>query len=246
MKLNCDMGESFGCWQMGNDAAVMPWVDMANIACGFHASDPDNMALSISLASTHQVEIGAHPGYDDKLGFGRRSIAHSEAAITSLVAYQVGALEALCQLQGVSVSYVKPHGALYNDMMADEGLFCAIVAAVSGLNQHRMVPLKLMILARCDNQRYQQLAMAQNVELLYEAFADRAYDDSGMLVARHLRGAVYHDCQQIRHQVMTLAQGFVTTVTGKQLLLHADTVCVHGDNDESIATVKAIYEDLHP
>ncbi|MGF1727002.1 5-oxoprolinase subunit PxpA [Photobacterium nomapromontoriensis] len=246
MKLNCDMGESFGCWKMGNDAAVMPWVDMANIACGFHASDPDNMTATIKLAIMHKVEIGAHPGYDDKLGFGRRTIAHTSVAITSLVAYQVGALEALCQLQGASVNYVKPHGALYNDMMADTDIFCAILAAVAGLNQHRATPLKLMILARGSNQHYQQLAMAMHVELLYEAFADRAYDDSGMLVARHVAGAVYHDSQQIRAQVAKLAQGGVMTVTGKQLALQVDTVCVHGDNDESIATVKALYEDLHP
>lgn len=156
MKLNCDMGESFGCWSMGNDAAVMPWVDMANIACGFHASDPDNMVATIALAVSRHVEIGAHPGYDDKIGFGRRSIPHSSESISALVAYQVGALEALCQLQGAHVSYVKPHGALYNDMMKTPVIFQAILAAVAGLNQQRETPLALMILARVDNTQYQQ------------------------------------------------------------------------------------------
>ncbi|MGF1685497.1 5-oxoprolinase subunit PxpA [Photobacterium japonica] len=244
MKLNCDMGESFGCWSMGNDAAVMPWVDMANIACGFHASDPENMAATIALAVFRHVDIGAHPGYDDKVGFGRRSIPHSAAAITALVAYQVGALDALCQLQGAAVTYVKPHGALYNDMMQNETVYQAILSAVAGLNQHRSAPLALMILARVDNQAYQQWADEQGVPLLFEAFADRAYDDEGLLVPRSQPNAVYHDPTQIRQQVALLARGTVRTLSGNFLILQVDTVCVHGDNDASIALVKTLSEDL--
>lgn len=244
MKLNCDMGESFGCWSMGNDAAVMPWVDMANIACGFHASEPDNMVATIALAVSRHVEIGAHPGYDDKIGFGRRSIPHSSESITALVAYQVGALEALCQLQGAHVSYVKPHGALYNDMMKTPVIFQAILTAVAGLNQQRETPLALMILARVDNTQYQQWAEAVGVPLLFEAFADRAYDDQGLLVARSEPNAVYHDPAQIRQQVAHLAKGQVITVSGHVLPLQVDTVCVHGDNEESIAMVKTLHDDI--
>ncbi|PSW17611.1 LamB/YcsF family protein [Photobacterium sanctipauli] len=246
MKLNCDMGESFGQWKMGNDAAVMPWVDMANIACGFHASDPDHMSETVMLAKAHQVDVGAHPGYDDKEGFGRRSIPHSHQAIANLVAYQVGALSAISQYHGVEVSYVKPHGALYNDMMADEGIFTAIVESVSKLNLNRKTPLKLMILARVDNTAYSALASKYQVELLFEAFADRAYDEQGLLVARSLPGSVYHDSTRIRQQVAEFSAGYVTTISGTKLKLRADSICVHGDNDESIAVVKTLHGDLHP
>jgi len=246
MKLNCDMGESFGAWQMGNDHAVMPWIDQANIACGFHASDPDVMAQTVSWAISHHVEIGAHPGYEDKVGFGRRSIPHSLTSITRLVAYQVGALDALCQIQNIHVAYIKPHGALYNDMMANAAIFEAIVEAVAGLNQARHVKLKLMVLARADNSEYLNIAKRYDVELLQEAFADRAYDDVGTLVPRTESGAVYHDATMIKQQVIELAEGRVTTVSGKTLLLHADTVCVHGDNDESIATIAALHKVLNP
>ncbi|MGF1680050.1 5-oxoprolinase subunit PxpA [Photobacterium minamisatsumaniensis] len=244
MKLNCDMGESFGCWKMGNDEAVMPWVDMANIACGFHASDPDHMSETVSLAKKHKVEIGAHPGYNDKQGFGRRSIPHSSVAISYLIAYQIGALNAICQFHDVVMTYVKPHGALYNDMMAEERVFIAIVESISRLNPSFEKPLKLMVLARADNTAYRDLAAKYNVELLFEAFADRAYDDTGLLVARSESGAVYHDSQRIRQQVAELSAGFITTASGTKLLLQADTVCVHGDNEQSIAVVKSLYEDL--
>ncbi|MBC7006003.1 5-oxoprolinase subunit PxpA [Photobacterium sp. BZF1] len=244
MKLNCDMGESFGSWTMGKDADVMPYIDMANIACGFHASDPDHMAKTIQLAVEDNVAIGAHPGYDDKSGFGRRSIPHSAEEITRLVAYQIGALDALCQLYGGGVSYVKPHGALYNDMMAQPWIFEAIVSAVSDLNQYRTLPLKLMILARRNNQHYKELAAQRNVELLFEGFADRAYDSEGLLVPRAEAGSVYHDSQRIRQQVAELAKGRVTTIDGQTLTLDVDTVCVHGDNDESIAVVRQLAEDL--
>ncbi|MGR5061473.1 5-oxoprolinase subunit PxpA [Photobacterium sp. DNB22_13_2] len=244
MKLNCDMGESFGSWSMGKDPDVMPYVDMANIACGFHASDPDHMARTIQLAVEDNVEIGAHPGYDDKSGFGRRSIPHSAEAITRLVAYQIGALDALCQLYGGVVRYVKPHGALYNDMMVQPWIFEAILSAVSDLNQYRSSPLKLMILARCDNQQYIELSAQRNVELLFEGFADRAYNSEGLLVPRSQAGSVYHDSHRIRQQVAELAAGKVTTIDGKTLALDVDTVCVHGDNDESIAIVRQLAEDL--
>ncbi|WP_299014238.1 5-oxoprolinase subunit PxpA [uncultured Photobacterium sp.] len=246
MKLNCDMGESFGAWQMGHDQVVMPWIDMANIACGFHASDPDVMAQTVAWALSHQVEIGAHPGYDDKAGFGRRSIPHSMAAITQLVAYQAGALDAICQLQGGQISYIKPHGALYNDMMASESVFEATVEAVSGLNRNRHLALKLMILAKSDNNGYQQIAEHYKVELLYEAFADRAYDDAGLLVPRSQPGAVYQEFERIKQQVTELVRGQVTTISGNKLYLAADTVCVHGDNKASIATIEALHKVLNP
>lgn len=251
MKLNCDIGESYGPWQMGNDEKVMPFIDMANIACGFHASDPDIMAQTVEWATTHQVQIGAHPGYDDKLGFGRRSIPHAPSSITHLIAYQVGALDGICRLHNTKVSYVKPHGALYNDMMANRDIFESIVKAVSGLNVDRIKgapsnALKLMILARTDNSIYQEIAKQYHVELLEEAFADRAYNSDGSLVSRTQIGAVHHSPERIKLQVIQLSQGYVVTVDGTRLALNADTVCVHGDNEISIASIAELNQVLNP
>jgi UPF0271 protein len=188
MKLNCDLGESFGNWVIGMDDEVMPFIDMANIACGFHASDPDTMAKTIQSAVKHGVTIGAHPGYDDKKGFGRRSIPHTSDELKNLVVYQVGAMIGMCQLCGAKVAYIKPHGALYNDMMRDEKVYRAIVEGIaqSGFD------LPLMILAKADNQHYQSIADEAGISLLFEAFADRAYTREGTLASRHLPGAVYH------------------------------------------------------
>lgn len=160
---------------MGSDELVMPWVDMANIACGFHASDPHVMAKTVALAKHYNVKVGAHPGYQDLSGFGRRSIPHTAAQITEIVLYQVGALKAFCQYHDVPLHYVKPHGALYNDMMADEEVFRAIAEAVS------VFALPLMILATTDNQRYLDIADIFDVPLLFEAFADRSYQEDGRL-----------------------------------------------------------------
>jgi len=241
MKLNCDMGESFGQWAMGSDQSVMPWIDMANIACGFHASDPDVMAQTIALALKHQVTIGAHPGYDDKKGFGRRSMQCSLAEIKNLVAYQIGAMQGMCALQGSTVSYVKPHGALYNDMMDNVEIFSAIVDAVASQPSRP----SLMILAAPQLQSYQAIANKQGVTLLFEAFADRAYTPQGKLVSRGQPGAVLHQSSAIIEQVVRLAQtGEIIANDGSVLTLKVDTVCVHGDNAESIACIKALRSAL--
>ncbi|WP_193265652.1 5-oxoprolinase subunit PxpA [Vibrio navarrensis] len=237
--LNCDMGESFGIWPMGSDEMVMPWVDMANIACGFHASDPHVMAKTVALAKHYNVKVGAHPGYQDLSGFGRRSIPHTAAQITEIVLYQVGALKAFCQYHDVPLHYVKPHGALYNDMMADEEVFRAIAEAVS------VFALPLMILATTDNQRYLDIADIFDVPLLFEAFADRSYQEDGRLTPRSQVNAVYHNADDIYNQAMQIATyGCVTTVSGTRVLLEADTICVHGDNPESIALVQRLSQAL--
>lgn len=237
MKLNCDMGESFGAWKMGADAQVMPYIDQANIACGFHAGDPDVMVKTIELAKQYNVQIGAHPAYNDKQGFGRRSITHSNEQITRLICYQVGALQALCQLQGTALHYVKPHGALYNDMMADLDIFSAIVSALASFKQ----PLALMILARPDLQAYQEVAAKAGVTLHYEAFADRAYDDAGYLVSRSKTGAVLTNEDAIKEQVQQLVEKqTVKSINGNTVSINADTICVHGDNPAAIALIKEL------
>lgn len=239
--LNCDMGESLGPWRMGADEAVMPHIDCANIACGFHASDPGTMRRTIALARAHGVRIGAHPSYPDLVGFGRRSMACSPQEVEDLVLYQLGALDALCRAEGVRVRYVKPHGALYNDMMAHPALLRAVLRAVAGYGGD----LALVLLARRDDGEARALAAEAGVPLLLEAFADRGYDADGLLLPRQAPGAVHHDPAAVVAQALALARGEpIRAADGSALRLHADTLCVHGDNDASIAAVKAIREAL--
>ncbi|MHA6962554.1 5-oxoprolinase subunit PxpA [Zobellella denitrificans] len=239
--LNADMGESFGPWVMGCDREVMPFVDLANVACGFHASDPDTMRRTVRLALDHGVKVGAHPAYPDLVGFGRRSLACSPAEIENLVLYQLGALDALCRAEGGRVTYVKPHGALYNDMMQDPARLEAVIKAVAAYDP----TLPLMVMATRDPQPARTLATRHGVTLWFEAFADRAYDAQGYLVSRRLPGAVHHDPAVIVEQARRIAQGQVLTASdGSPLMLAADTLCVHGDNPESIAAVKAIRQAL--
>ncbi|WP_066016088.1 5-oxoprolinase subunit PxpA [Endozoicomonas atrinae] len=242
MKLNCDMGESFGPWKMGNDEAVMPWIDMANIACGFHASDPDIMSGTVKQAIDCGVTIGAHPGYNDKVGFGRRSIPHSPESITHLVAYQVGALDAICQLHGTRVKYIKPHGALYHEMMNNPDVFEAIVIAAANMDFKPAI----MIQAMAENESNKKIADRYSVSLIYEAYADRAYDDNGLLVSRSVPGAVHQEAAMILQQVKGILSGEVNTISGKRLKLRADSLCVHGDNLDAIALIQQIRQMLKP
>lgn len=236
MKLNCDLGESFGSWKMGLDAAVMPYIDMANIACGFHAGDADVMAKTLQLARQYGVSVGAHPSYPDLQGFGRRSMALSHSEIINTMRYQIAALDGMAQSSGITISYVKPHGALYNDMMSKPAVFAAVLDAVAGYYR----PLKLMILATAEQQHYRDLATAKGVDLLFEAFADRRYTDDGKLTPRSEAGAVLHEAEMLAQVSQLVTQGTVTTVSGKALPLSADTLCVHGDNQAAIVQVEKI------
>ncbi|MFD1008574.1 5-oxoprolinase subunit PxpA [Oceanisphaera ostreae] len=239
--LNADMGESFGPWNMGQDEAMMPFVDLANIACGFHAADPDTMRRTVQLAQRHQVTIGAHPAYPDLVGFGRRSLACSALEIENMVLYQLGALDALCRAEGTRVRYVKPHGALYNDMMQDHTKLAAVMQAVARFDP----TLPLMLMATRHAQPAQELAARHGISLWFEAFADRAYDPEGSLVPRSQSGAVYHDSMVIIEQARRIATGEPLIASdGQPLRLQADTLCVHGDNPESIAAVSAIRQML--
>ncbi len=237
MLLNCDLGESFGAWTMGLDAEVMPLIDQANIACGFHAGDPIVMQKTLQLALSYKVSLGAHPAYPDLQGFGRRSMACAPEEITALVLYQIGALQNIAASEGGSLSYVKPHGALYNDMMRDSKVLKAVLLAV----KKSPLPLALMAMSTADNTVLKQHCDDYDVPLLLEAFADRAYDSTGFIVSRNTSGAVYQNQEQIVEQAKKLATGkAIQTLEGEELILEADTLCVHGDNPESIKAVKAI------
>ena len=239
--LNCDMGESYGAWTMGLDAEVMPFIDCANIACGFHAGDPGIMRKTVSLALAHDVMIGAHPAYPDLVGFGRRSMACTPAEIQDLLHYQIGALDGICRVQGGRVRYVKPHGAMYNDMMANPEQLRAVIQAIARYD----VQLPLMLMATRDNSAAQALADEFGVQLWFEAFADRAYDRAGRLVSRQLPGAVHHDPEVIIAQALTLSRGEPLRASdGSELHLKADTLCVHGDNASSVSAVQRIRQAL--
>lgn len=242
LRLNADMGESFGPWPMGLDESVMPVVDLANVACGFHASDPDHMRRTVRLAVTHGVAVGAHPAYPDLMGFGRRSMACSVDEIENLVLYQVGALSGFCQAEGTVVRYVKPHGALYNDMMTDHRILAAVMRAVRAFDPS----LALMVLSTRDNASVRALADSFGMTLWLEAFADRAYDGAGHLVSRREPGAVHQDADCIVEQARRIARGEPLTASdGRDLQLDADTLCVHGDNAESIAAIQRIREAIN-
>lgn len=237
MKLNCDLGESFGSWKMGADEDIMPLIDAANVACGFHASDPVIMQYTVALALKHGVSIGAHPGYPDLVGFGRRSMKCSSHEIQSFVIYQCGALEAMCKVNGTKLDYVKPHGALYNDMMKDEEVFTSIAKAISKYNKN----LKLMILSTNNNAHYEALAKKYGIELFYEVFADRAYTDEGLLVARTQEGAVIESSDEIIKRIELLKkEGKLLALSGKKIDMQADYMCVHGDNQKAVDLVRAL------
>ena len=236
MKLNCDLGESFGAWQMGLDEDVMPHIDMANIACGFHGGDSDVLAHTLTLAKQHNVTIGAHPSYPDKQGFGRRSMALTPQELTNCLHYQIAAIEGMAKVQGLTLSYVKPHGALYNDMMADETILTTVMQAIANYPS----PLKLMLLATANAKKHQLLAQEYALTLILEAFADRQYTDDGQLVSRKIAGSVHDKPALISQVKQLLATGCVTTQSGKMLPLHADSLCVHGDNDAGIILIQEI------
>ena len=236
MKINCDMGESFGNWVKGNDAEVMPFIDMANIACGFHASDPSTMDKTVQCAVSNQVKIGAHPGYPDLVGFGRREMNVSTQDLESMLIYQIGALESFCHKYQTKVSYIKPHGAMYNQMMKDETMLKIIMQAVVTLSPH--YPLVVMATPRNDNVR--ELADKVGINVWFEAFSDRAYDDEGFLVPRSVQGAVHHSLELVTEQVtQIMMESSVTSISGKKLKIDADTICIHGDGDHALSIAQA-------
>ncbi len=240
MLLNADLGESFGAWTMGMDQALMPMLDQANIACGYHAGDPLTMLNTLKLAKQHGVSIGAHPSYPDLQGFGRRSIKLEGEELESMLLYQMSALDGLARTEGLNLDYVKPHGALYNDMMRDLELFSTIAGTIARFSH----PVHLMIQATAEFERYQQIANQFEVTLLFEAFADRAYQDDGRLVPRTQPHAVHPEHKALSQAEQIIRYRKITTQSGAEIELPIDTLCVHGDNPEALALVSKIRELL--
>lgn len=237
--LNCDLGESFGVWPMGNDAAMIELATSVNIACGFHAGDADTMRKTVDLAGTHGVSIGAHPGYRDLHGFGRRPIAGlASREIENLVAYQIGALQAIATMAGHRVTHVKAHGALSNAACEDDITARAIASAIKAVDPG----LVFVVLA---NSRLVAAGEAAGLPLAHEVFADRAYEDNGSLVSRRKPGAVLHDSDDIARRVVKMIQsGEVISITGKAIRMRMDTVCIHGDTPDAVGIARAVRQAL--
>ena len=236
--LNCDLGESFGAYKIGKDEDIIPLITSANVACGAHAGDPDVMAKSADLCKSCGISMGAHPGFFDLMGFGRRNMAVSPAEAKNLIIYQVGALDAFAKSRGISLSHVKPHGALYNMAAKDERLAMAIAEGIYSYNP------KLILLGLSGSE---MLRAAEKIGLPYagEVFADRAYEDDGTLVARSKPGAMIKDEEEAVSRVIRMIKEHrVTSISGKDVEISPDSVCVHGDSEKALLFVRKIREAL--
>ena len=236
--LNCDMGESYGAWSMGNDAAVLRYVTSANIACGFHGGDPGTMRATVAAALAHGVALGAHPSLPDLAGFGRRAMQITPQEAYDMVVYQVGALAAVAASQGARLHHVKAHGALYNMAAKDGALALAICRAV-----HDVDPT--LVLYGLAGSALITAAEAVGLTAASEVFADRSYQDDGSLTPRSQPGAMIEDLQVAIAQVLRMAgDGMVRSVNGKDVAVRADTLCIHGDQPNARAFAQGIRDAL--
>lgn len=233
--LNCDMGEGFGPWRMGDDGAMLDIVTSANVACGWHAGDPGIMFRTAEAARAKGVAIGAHPGFGDLWGFGRRIIrGDSVADIERMIAYQIGAMQALATLAGHKVTYVKVHGALNNMANEDNDLALALARGIKGVGPSLV---NVCMPGLCMERASEAIGLA----VAREAYADRAYEDDGSLTSRKNPGAVLHDPEAAAERVLRMVQDrAIVTMTGKRIPVGIDTICVHGDEPTAVAMAKAV------
>lgn len=239
--LNSDVGESFGNYKLGMDDAVIPLISSANIACGFHAGDPAVMRKTMALAKAHNVAPGAHPGFPDLLGFGRRNMDASLEEIKDYIAYQVGALQAFSAMEGLTLQHVKPHGALYNMAVKNTALWEAVAEVLGRIDP----ALILVVLAGTNQENLLGIGARFGIRIAFEFFGDRAYNPDGSLVSRKEPGSVLHDQELAASRILKLVkEGWVEAVDGTQIELAADTICVHGDNPTAVALTKKIRETL--
>ena len=234
MDLNCDMGEGFGRYHLGADEELMPWITSANIACGYHAGDPLVMRRTVSLAVRHGVAVGAHPGFPDLMGFGRRPMQATPEEAESYVLYQMGALAAFARAAGVELAHVKAHGALYNMAETDAALAGAILQAIERFDRN--------LIAVCPaGSAMAQMAAERGLRVAREGFADRAYNSDGTLRSRRLPGALIQDPQAAAQQAVRMARdGVVIAHSGEAISLHVDTICLHGDVPGAVEAVRAV------
>jgi len=233
---NCDMGESFGAYKMGQDEEIIKYITSANVACGFHAGDPNWMRLTVELAEAHNVAIGAHPSFPDLPGFGRRNMAASPSEVKNDVIYQMGALTAFTGAK--KLQHVKPHGAMYNMAVRDEALARAICEAILEVDPE-------IILVALTGSRWVDIARDMGLRVAREAFADRAVNADGTLVPRSKPGSMIEDVDEAaQRSVEMVTRGKVTAITGEEIVLAADTLCLHGDTPNSIHFASSIRSAL--
>jgi len=218
--INCDLGESFGLYTLGDDAAIMPLITSANIACGFHAGDSLTMQATVRLAKQHGVAIGAHPGWPDLQGFGRREMSLSPEETEALVLYQVGALAAFAKAEGVELRHVKPHGALYNQSARERGLAEAVARAVKRFNRE-------LVLVGLAGSRSVEAAREMGLRVSNEGFPDRGYTSEGMLMPRGQPGAILASVDEVAAHAVDLA---INGISFGERHVRVDTLCLHGDN----------------
>ena len=236
--LNSDLGESFGAYTLGMDEQLMDYITSANVACGWHAGDPMVMQKTLRAAVQKGVAVGAHPGYPDLLGFGRREMKITPEEAYTYVLYQLGALDAFARVEGCNIQHIKPHGALYNQACKDKQLASAICRAA------RCFSPDLIVLAPF-NSAFRTAAEEIGQPFAAEFFADRAYQPDGSLVPRSQPGSVIHDPEEACRRVLQMAQkGTVTCCDGSELEMKCASICVHGDNEAALATVRMIRKAL--
>ena len=239
--LNSDVGESFGAYKLGLDEEVIPHLTSANIACGFHGGDPAVMRQTVSLAKQYGVEVGAHPGFPDLIGFGRRNIDATLEEIQDYVIYQTGALQAFAISRGLKLQHMKAHGALYNMAVANPKIWEAMAEAICRVDKE----IILVALASSNNESLLDMGKRYGIRIAFEAFPDRAYREDGSLVPRREKGAVIEDHQIVAQRALKMAlEGKVVAIDGTEIDLWADTLCVHGDNPAAVQMVKKIREEL--
>ncbi|MBN9045935.1 MAG: LamB/YcsF family protein [Rhizobiales bacterium] len=236
--LNSDLGESFGPWPMGDDVSMLEIVTSANIACGFHAGDPAGILTVLKEAARRGVSVGAHVGYRDLVGFGRRNMDPSSAELVGDTIYQIGALQGLARAAGTTVRYVKPHGALYNTIAHDARQAADVIEGIKAVDPS----LILMALAGAP---IVAQARAAGLTVVCEAFADRAYNADGSLVSRRLPGSVIHDPAQVAERMLRMVtEGKISTIDGVDIPLEAQSICIHGDNPAAVALARALRDTL--
>ena len=236
--LNSDLGESFGAWKMGNDEAVLDFVSSANVACGFHAGDPVVMLATVRAAKEKGVAVGAHPGYPDLMGFGRRNMDVTPDEAYAYTLYQIGAMQAACNAVGIKLQHVKAHGALYNQAAKNHALAVAIAQAVKDAGQG-------LILLGLANSEFDKAAAEVGVPYAAEAFADRAYQADGTLVPRKVEGSMIHDVNlAVARVVRMVKEGKVETIDGKVINLKPHSICLHGDSPKAVQMATEIRKGL--
>lgn len=236
--LNCDLGESFGNYKIGCDEEVIPFISSANIACGFHASDPVVMDKTVEMAKRCGISVGAHPGFPDLMGFGRRKMDITPHEAKVMLQYQIGALDAFCKAHNIKMSHVKPHGALYNMAGKDIELSLAICEGIKSVNPN-------LILLGLSGSKMIEAAKMTGIKYASEVFADRAYNDDGSLVDRKKNGAVITDEDEaIKRVIQIVKEGRVKSINGNDIKIEAQSICIHGDNIKALEFAKKIRHSL--